>query len=262
MVGLRFVLRRAEHRETSLSVKSFAVLLLKYGSLVLALLVTAALSAVTTMRVVLRSQDVVVPSLVGRRVPEAGPLAARHRLLLRVEGRRHDPKVPADRVVAQEPPAGSTLKSQRSIRVWVSLGPRRITVPSVVGESVRGGRLGLEQAGVPVGRVVEANDASEEGTILMQHPPPGETETLGQEGASLLVSRGPFGREYLMPDLIGRKAGLVLDSLRLAGLKVGDVRYRAYAGVPAGVVLRQEPAAGHRVNARTALGLEISKEGP
>ncbi|PYQ06442.1 MAG: hypothetical protein DMF82_06265 [Acidobacteria bacterium] len=79
-----------------MSVKSFAVLLLKYGSLVLALLVTAALSAMTTMRVVLRSQDVVVPSLVGRRVPEAGPLAARHRLLLRVEGRRHDPRVPAD----------------------------------------------------------------------------------------------------------------------------------------------------------------------
>lgn len=262
MVRSRFVLRGAEQIGTSLSVKRFAVLLLKYGLLMLALLVTAALSAVTTMRVVLTSQEVVVPSLVGKRVPEAGPLAARHRLLLRVEGRRHDPKVPADRVVAQEPPAGATLKSQRSIRVWVSLGPRRITVPAVVGESVRGGRLSLEQAAVPVGRVVEANDASEEGTILMQHPPPGETETLGQEGASLLVSRGPFGREYLMPDLIGRRAGQALDALRLAGLKVGEVRYRVYPGVPAGVVLRQEPAAGHRVNPRTALALDVSKEGP
>ena len=65
-----------------------------------------------------------------------------------------------------------------------------------------------------------------------------------------------------MPDLIGRKAGPVLDALRLAGLKVGDVRYRAYPGVAAGVVLRQDPAAGHRVNPRTALALEISKEGP
>jgi eukaryotic-like serine/threonine-protein kinase len=245
-----------------LSVKRFAVLLLKYGLLLAALLVTTAISAVSTMRVVLRSQEVVVPSLVGKRIPEAGPLAVRHRLLLRVEGRRHDPKVPADRVVAQEPPAGSTLKTQRSIRVWVSLGPKRITVPSVVGESARGGRLSLEQSEVPVGRVVEANDPAEEGTILMQHPPPGETETLGQEGASLLVSRGPSGRDYLMPDLIGRKAGQVLDTLRLAGLKVGEVRYRLYPGVSAGVVLRQEPAAGHRVNARTPLSLEISKEGP
>jgi beta-lactam-binding protein with PASTA domain len=43
---------------------------------------------------------------------------------------------------------------------------------------------------------------------------------------------------------------------------VGEVRYRVYPGVPAGVVLRQEPAAGHRVNPRTALVLDVSKEGP
>jgi beta-lactam-binding protein with PASTA domain len=40
------------------------------------------------------------------------------------------------------------------------------------------------------------------------------------------------------------------------------VRYRIYPGVPAGVVLHQEPAAGHRVSPRTALALEISKDGP
>src|SRR6185295_16606439 len=140
----------------------------------LALLVTAAVSAVTTMRVVLTSQEVVVPSLIGKRIPEAGPLAARHRLLLRVEGRRHDPKVPADRVVAQEPPAGSTLKSQCSIRVWVSLGPRRLTVPSVVGESGRVGRLSLEQAEVPAGRAVEGNNVSEQRTNLLKQPHPAE----------------------------------------------------------------------------------------
>ena len=48
MVRFRFVLRGAEQIGTSLSVKRFAVLLLKYGLLMLALLVTAALSAVTT----------------------------------------------------------------------------------------------------------------------------------------------------------------------------------------------------------------------
>ena len=59
MVRFRFVLRGAEQIGTSLSVKRFAVLLLKYGLLMLALLVTAVLSAVTTMRVVLTSQEVV-----------------------------------------------------------------------------------------------------------------------------------------------------------------------------------------------------------
>ena len=207
MVGFGFVPRGAERaRETSLSIKRFAIALVKYGLLAVALVVTAGLSALTTMRVVLRTQEVVVPSLVGKPLPEAGALAARRRLVLRVEGRRNDPKLGRDLIVEQEPAAGSGLKRQRSIRVWVSLGPRRLMVPAVEGESVRSGRLLLEQAQVPVGRVIEVSDGAEEGTILQQQPPTGETDTLAAEGASLLVSRGPGNREYVMPDLIGRPA--------------------------------------------------------
>ena len=242
-----------------MQIKRFAILSVKYALVGLALLVTAGLAALTTMRVVLTSQEVVVPSLVNKRVSEAGSLATRSRLSLQIEGRRHDPRVQPDRIVAQEPPPGSTLKSQRSIRVWVSLGPRRLTVPAVEGESIRTGRLSLEQAQVPVGRVVEVPDGSQEGTILMQHPPPGETDTLGTEGASLLVSIGPVHRNYVMPDLIGKPAAQVLDRLRLAGLKVAEVRYRSYPGVPQGMVLKQVPAAGFRVSPRTSVTLEISK---
>ena len=75
MVGFRFVPRRAERpKETSLSIKRFAIALVKYGLLAAALVVTAGLSALTTMRVVLRTQEVVVPSLVGKPLPEAGAL--------------------------------------------------------------------------------------------------------------------------------------------------------------------------------------------
>lgn len=236
-----------------------ATLLLKYGLMALALLVTAGLSALTTMRVVLTAQEVEVPSLIGRRVGEAGALAGRHDLLLRVEGRRNDARVAADRILAQEPPPGSRLKSQRSIRVWVSLGPRRLAVPGVEGESVRTGRLSLEQAQVPVGRVVEVPDATEEGTVLMQNPPPGETGALPPEGVSLLVSLGPAWSEYVMPDLIGRRGAEVLDALRAAGLKVTDVGYRTYPGVAPGTVIRQSPAAGYRVSRHTAVTLEISR---
>ncbi len=242
-----------------MSIKRFAVVIIKYSLLGLALLVTVGLSALTTMRVVLTSQEVVVPSLVGRRIPEAGVLAARHRLLLRVEGRRNDPSVPVDRVVAQDPGPGSTLKSQRSIRVWVSLGPKRLTVPSVEGESVRSGRLSLEQAQIPVGRLAEVNDPSDEGTILQQHPPPGQTDTLAAEGASLLVSRGPRTADYVMPDLIGRPAGDILDVLRGAGLKVTDIRYRTYPGVAPGVILRQVPPSGHRVSPQVPIALDVAK---
>jgi len=248
--------RRASH---ALSFPKILRFLGQNALLGVALLLTLAASAVLTMRVVLTSRDVAVPSLAGRVLADATVLAAHRGLALRVEGRRHDPDVPAERIVAQEPPPGATLKAHRAVRVWVSLGPRRVSVPPVEGESARTARIALEQSGVPVDRVVEIEDRAAEGTVLVQRPPPGEAD-LSEGGASLLVSRGPGGASYyVMPDLIGREAAAVLAALQAAGLKVSDVRYRTYPGVAPGIVLRQTPPAGHPVSPRAALGLDVSR---
>jgi serine/threonine-protein kinase len=241
-----------------LSIKRFAIGLLKYGLLLLGLTATAGLSAVTTMRVLLSSQEVAVPALVNKRIPDAGAMAARQSLLLRVEGKRHDAKVPADRIVAQEPAAGSKLKVHRSIRVWLSLGPERAQVPAVEGQSLRAARLALEQAGIPIARVVTVDGPGDEETVLVQRPPAGESGALG-DGVSLLATRGRGGRDYVMPDLIGRRADQVLEGLRRAGLKVSEVRERSYPGVEPGIVLRQLPAAGHRVSPQDVVSLDVSK---
>jgi eukaryotic-like serine/threonine-protein kinase len=244
-----------------LSLKRIALFFLRNAFLGLGLLLALALSALLTMRVVLSAQDVQVPTVVGRRVPEAGALSARLGLSLRVEGKKYDTRVPAEHIVVQEPPGGSTLKAHRSIRVWVSLGPRRLNVPAVEGESLRTARIALEQAQVPLRRVVEVEDSNAEGTVLVQRPPAGETDAV-DEGLAVLVSRGPVGTDYLMPDLIGRNAAEVMDSLRRAGLKVAEIRYRTYPGVAPGIVLRQIPAAGYAVSPRTPMSLDVSKETP
>src|SRR5262249_3688032 len=238
-----------------------ALFFVRNAFLGLGLLLVLAASAILTMRVVLSAQDVQVPTVVGRRVPEAGALAARMGLSLRVEGKKYDTRVPAEHIVLQEPTGGSTLKAHRSIRVWLSLGPRRLNVPAVEGESLRSARIALEQAQVPLRRVVEVDDRNAEGTVLVQRPPPGETDVV-DDGLAVLVSRGPLGTDYLMPDLIGRQAADVMDTLRRAGLKVAEIRYRTYPGVAPGIVLRQIPAAGHAVSARTPLSLDVSKETP
>jgi len=223
-----------------------------------ALVGTLAASALVTMRVVLASRDVAVPPLTGRTLAEAEALVASRGLTLRIEGRRHDAGVPAERVVTQEPPPGATLKTHRAVRLWLSLGPKRVSVPRVEGESVRTARSALEQAGVPLARVIEVPDRSAEGTVLVQRPPAGDRD-LGPDAAALLVSRGLRDASYVMPDLIGRDARAVLDVLERAGLKVTDVRYRSYPGVAPGIVLRQSPAAGQRVSSRAALSLDVSR---
>lgn len=244
-----------------MSLKRVALFFLRNAFLGVGLILVLGLSALVTMRVVLSAQDVQVPTLVGRRLPEAGAQASRLGLSLRVEGKKHDPRVPAESIVVQEPSGGSTLKAHRSIRVWLSLGPRRLSVPALEGESLRTARIALEQAQVPLSRVVEVDDRNPEGTVLVQRPPAGEADAV-DEGLAVLVSRGPLGAEFLMPDLIGRQAVDVLEGLRRAGLKVAEIRYRTYPGVAPGIVLRQLPPAGHSVSARTPLSLDVSKEIP
>jgi serine/threonine-protein kinase len=233
-------------------------LLAQNALIVTGLLGTLATSALFTMRVVLDSRDVSVPALTGRTLREAEALVAARGLSLRIEGRRHDGSVPAERVVAQEPPPGALLKTHRAVRLWVSLGPKRVSVPRVEGESVRTARSALEQAGVPLARVIEVQDRAPEGTVLVQRPPAGESD-LATDGAALLVSRGLRDVSYVMPDLIGRDARAVLATLGRAGLKVTDLRYRSYPGVAPGIVLRQSPPAGQRVSSRASLSLDVSR---
>jgi eukaryotic-like serine/threonine-protein kinase len=241
-----------------LGIRRVFSLSIKTSALGLLLLLAAGASALLTMRSVLETQQVEVPSLLGRPVPEAGAMASKRGLLVRVEGKRNDPRIPPDHIVAQEPPGGTALKSHRSVRVWLSLGPRKLNLPAVEGQSLRTARLAFDQSRVEVTRVAEVNDPADEGTVLVQHPPAGEVEVI-EGGIALLVSRGSSRRDYIMPDLIGRRADQVIAPLTAAGLKVADVRYRSYPGAAEGVVLRQSPAAGHRVSPRSTVSLEVSQ---
>jgi len=228
----------------------------RYGFLTIALATTTALSAATTMRVALLAQEDQVPSLIGQELQGATAAAERHGFEVRIEGKRHHPSISAQRIARQDPQPGSTLKRERTIKAWLSLGPKRHEVPSVEGESLRAARLKLDQTALPISRVIEVDHDTAEGGVVLQRPGAGDVIGLG-EGVALLVSRGP-GYSYVMPDLIGRSWDGVSGQLTRAGLKLVSVRRLDYPGVARGLVVRQQPAAGSRVRRNTAITIGIS----
>ena len=100
---------------------AFGTRVLGAGKLVLlgvALLATYILFTAASMRLALRSREVQVPDVVNRTATEASDTMAVAGLSLKLDDtRRVDPKISAGRVVAQDPAAGATLRSQRSVRV-------------------------------------------------------------------------------------------------------------------------------------------------
>lgn len=225
--------------------------------LVCALTATYFLFALVGMRAALRSRDVQVPSIIGLAVDHAAETLAGVGLGLRIDpNQRPDEKVPAGRIVQQDPVPGAQARRQRTIRVWVSSGPRTTTVPALVGQSERTARMRLGEDGLQIASVSEfrSPDYPAE-AIVAQDPAP----SARAPQVSLLLNRGEAATTYVMPDLIGTNGERAAETLRTRGFRVTIVGSQPYPGVPAGTVVRQQPAGGFRVGPADPISLEVSR---
>jgi serine/threonine-protein kinase len=222
-----------------------------------ALVATYVLFAAAAMRVALKAREVVVPDLTNRTANEATQMAGDLGLAVRLDDvRRPDPKIASGRVIAQDPAAGTISREQRTIRVWLSTGPRAATVPALQGESERTAQMRLSEDGLEPATVSEIRSASfASDVIVAQDPPP---NTPGSK-VSLLVNRAEQATNYVMPDLIGVNGERAAALLRSQGFRVAVVASTPYPGVAGGIVLRQSPQAGFQIAPGEPISIEVSK---
>jgi hypothetical protein len=222
-----------------------------------ALLLTYVVFAAAGMRVALRTREVIVPPLTGMTVNDASATLAQAGLSLKVEeGRKVDPKVQAGQILVQDPPSGVRTRRQRSVRVWISAGPRSTIVPALVGESERSAQLRVTQDGFAVGPTAEIRSAEyTQGVVVAQNP----AAKAKADTVSLLVNRGEREATYVMPDIIGVNSDRAADLLRARGFRVAVVGDHPYPGVPSGVVLRQNPQAGFQIAPGEPISIEVSR---
>jgi len=210
-----------------------------------------------SMRVALWARDVQVPSLVGRTVNEATAALADRDLALRVEeNKRPDDKIEVGKVMQQEPDAGVTSRRQRTVRVWISSGPKRTIVPPLVGQNERAAQSSLQQQGVVVSSVSEFRSSDYPADVVVAQDP---AATSRAPEVSILLNRGELSATYVMPDVIGVDGERAADALRQQGFRVSIVGTQPYPGVPPGTVVRQQPAGGFRVGGSDAISLEVSR---
>jgi hypothetical protein len=222
-----------------------------------ALLVTYIVFAVGSMRFALRAREVQVPDLTNQTTGEATSAVGQLGLNLKVdELKRVDLKISAGRVLAQEPAPGTTARRQRTVRVWLSAGPRAATVPGVTGESQRIAEARLTQSGIAVRAISEIRSPSYGADVVLAQQPPAKTAAMS---VSLLVNRGGRGTAYVMPDFIGVNGERAAEILRQRGFRASVVSSAPYPGVNPGTVLRQNPQAGFQIRPNEPVSLEVSK---
>lgn len=220
------------------------------------LLAVCLLSAVTAMRFAIQGRTVAVPNVVGMTAQEAQQALAARGLGMRVADRVFSEQ-PADRVVRQSPAAGVSVKSTQRAHVVLSLGPQRVSIPSLEGKSLRVARVEILRAGLQLGEVTQVHLQDQPAdSVLQQNPPPLATNVSGPR-VSLLVSLGPEEPAYVMPDLTGLNLLELPARMNVLGLKMGRVALVPSVGLPRGTVVGTVPARGARVHPSTAVEIQV-----
>ena len=235
---------------------------------VLILLVVGLAALLTSMGFAIHGREVQVPNLVGLAPSDAERSANSGGLLLIRESRFYSSEIPEGRIVSQLPPAGTRVRSGWSVRVAESLGPQRIVIPDVVGQSPRAAEINLRRRGLELNGVATINlPGAQPGQVIAQSPAPNAQEVSSPKvGILLSASAGPTS--FVMPDLTGVTLAQASIAITDAGLRVGNVNTikpePSAATAPPNTsppteptIVHQTPSAGQRVSPGATVTLDV-----
>jgi beta-lactam-binding protein with PASTA domain len=243
--------------------------------LALILLVVALFSALTAMRFAIHTREVAVPDLVGKAPAEARRIAELNGFQFEVERQYYSPKIPAGLVLSQLPPAGAKIRRGWQIRAAESLGPQRVEIPNVIGQSERAAEINILRRGLDVGAVAQVQLAGVPvDQVIAQSPSPSAT-SISAPKINLLSAQLPQPQAFVMPSFIGQTVGAATEALKDAGLRVENVsstvplpnapapgtmpQSSAVATQPSSdsIIVSQNPHPGDKVVADSAVSFEV-----
>jgi eukaryotic-like serine/threonine-protein kinase len=260
--------------------------------LTLVLMTVALISALTAMRLAIHGREVMVPKVVGMSPLEAERAGSASGLQLIVEREFYSADVPEGKIITQMPPTGTKVRRGWSIRVARSLGPQRVAIPDVTGESERAAELNIRRRGLALGSVAQlsfpvdsSNPApSSSADQVVSQSPPANASGVSVPKINLLVSIASEPPIFVMPNLTGQPLGSATLALQDAGMRVGKVSMISptppATGAPesallpqssppapsqpvssqpnsASMIVTQSPAPGQKVTAGSVVNFEV-----
>lgn len=255
---------------------------IRFALLALVLVIVAMLSALTAMQFAIHGQEVAVPVLVGLSPVEAERAVAGLGLQVSIERQYYSPQIAEGKIMSQLPLPGTKVRRGWQVRVAQSLGPTRVTIPDVTGQSEHAAELNIRRRGLDVASMaqVQAVDVPAD-QVLAQNPMANATQVTAPK-ISLLVAEAAEPQSFVMPSFVGQALGSVNRALQDAGFRLGNVNVAAPVSdtasasiqeisslaasaqtsepaqaTPASIIVSQVPAAGQKVFAGSAVNFDV-----
>ncbi len=150
---------------------------------------------------------------------------------------------------------------------WVTLGDNsskktpttttvtRVSTPDLAGMTLAQARNRLDRSGLELGAITKRFSEEERGTVLEQDPEPGDKV---DEGTKVAVTVSQGLKPVDVPDIVGATREEAEKELQNAGLKA-SFRTEYNDGVESGSVIRQNPAAGTKVDPGSVVTVVVSR---
>ena len=178
-----------------------------------------------------------VPSVVGQPVAQAKQEVQRAGLVPVVVNVPSSDKVGI--VVSSNPQFGTKVAPHSKVTLRVSAGPKKITIPNVVGQSEGQAQSTLQGLGLNVTTKTDPTSTLAQGKVAKTNPP-GGTQVKQGSTVTLFVSGG--GAQ--VPSVIGDPKSTAESILSNAGFQVKVVTVAGPAGSTPGTVFNQQPSNG------------------
>jgi beta-lactam-binding protein with PASTA domain len=250
--------------------------------LTLVLLVVALVSALTAMRFAIHGREVAIPDLVGKSPAEARKIADAAGFQMNVERQYYSPTVPEGKILSQLPAPGTKVRRGWQIRVAESLGPQRVEIPNVLGESQRAAQINIVRRGLDVGAVAQIGMRGPPADQVLGQSPPPNASGIAAPKISLLTTEAALPQAFLMPNFTGQALGGVTLVLQDAGFRLGSVSVAPAPApppapvadssvgaslpppaaplpepTPSSVIVSQNPAPGAKIVVGSAVNFEV-----
>jgi serine/threonine-protein kinase len=198
---------------------------------------------------------VVVPSTVGGSYEEALRIITPLGLNVVVEN-RFDEEIAKGKIIESLPAGGDKIDSAGSVKLIISKGPERFTVPMTAGLTPQAAQAAVKKSPLLVGTITEVfNSEIPKGFVISSSPASGASVKRDTK-INLLVSKGV--QQVALASYLGKSGEQALNELTELGFSV-EVGYAFNETVPELAVIFQNPAGGTSIDKGAQVTIQISK---
>lgn len=190
-------------------------------------LVTA---AIIFLNVVTRhGRELIVPDLSNMSVAQADSVAASHHMVIDVKDSVFVKRMKKGAVYRQNPSPGSRVKSGRRISLTINaINSKKLTMPNLVGLSMRQAKAELLSRGLVLGKLVYIQDMATNNVIRQIYEnseiEPG-TMIESESVVDLVVGLNGYDFVTYVPDVIGLKQISAVDAVHDHSLNIRTLRF-------------------------------------